>query len=54
MCYTIQVKEINKTNEFKYYNPESYFKHFNEIDELVFMVEILNIVRNEFKIWKKS
>ncbi|MHB0756856.1 hypothetical protein [Polaribacter sp. M15] len=54
VSYTVQVKEFNKTNEFKYYNPESYYKNFNEIDELLFMVEILNIVRNEFKIWKKN
>ena len=54
VSYIVQVKEFNKTNEFKYYNPESYYKHFDKIDELLFMTEILNIARNEFNIWKKN
>ena len=51
IVYTVQVREFSETNEFTYNNPESYFEEYNEIDELMFMVELLNIVRNEFKIW---
>ncbi len=54
--YTVQVQSETwkKTHTFSYDNPESYLKHFPEIDELIYMNEILNIVKNEFTIWKKN
>ena len=51
--YTIQVKALGKTNSFSYSNPESYFKKYPEVDELIYVCEILDIIKSEFNIWKK-
>ncbi|HPF12536.1 MAG TPA: hypothetical protein PKW08_13285 [Flavobacteriaceae bacterium] len=51
--YIIQVKGWNRTNEFEYSNPDAYLKHYPEIDELIYMCEILNTIRTEFGIWEK-
>ena len=51
--FKIQVNCWNKKNEFKFSNPNIYLKEFPEVDELIFMSEILNIVRDEFGIWKE-
>jgi hypothetical protein len=51
--FKIQVKGWNRTNEFEFSNPDGYLKHYPEIDELIYMCEILNTIRNEFGIWKK-
>jgi len=51
--YKIQVKGWNRTNEFEFYNIDSYLILYPEIDELIYMSEILENVRNEFGIWKK-
>lgn len=54
--YTVQIQSETwkKSHTFSYDNPESYLKHFPEIDELIYMNEILDIVKNEFNIWKKK
>ena len=51
--FKIQVRGWNRINEFEYSNPDGYLKHYPEIDELIYMCEILNTIRNEFGIWKK-
>ncbi len=51
--FKIKVKGWDRNNEFEYSNPEGYLKHYPEIDELIYMCEILNILREEFGIWKK-
>ena len=51
--FKIQVKGWDTNNEFEYSNPDGYLKHYPEIDELIYMCEILNIIRKEFGIWKK-
>ncbi|RBW57141.1 hypothetical protein DS884_11180 [Tenacibaculum sp. E3R01] len=51
--FKVQSKGWNKINEFEFSNPDKYLKHYPEIDELIYMCEILNIIRNEFGIWKK-
>lgn len=51
--YSVQVKSRGKVNEFYYSNPESYLKEYPEIDELIYMCEILDLIRNEFHIWKE-
>lgn len=51
--FKIQVKSWNTTNEFEFSNPDGYRSHFPEIDELIYMCEILNTIRTEFGIWKK-
>ncbi|SEL53661.1 hypothetical protein SAMN04487910_2750 [Aquimarina amphilecti] len=51
--FIVKVKQQEETNHFEYSNPKSYLKHYPEIDELIYMSEILNIIQNEFGIWKK-
>lgn len=51
--YTVQVKNRGKVNEFRYSNPESYLKKYPEIDELIYMCEILDLIKSEFHIWKE-
>ncbi|RZS92003.1 hypothetical protein [Aquimarina brevivitae] len=51
--YKVQVKNSNKANEFEFANPDGYFKYYPDIDELIYMCEILNTIRTEFGIWKK-
>jgi len=51
--YTIQVKALGKANSFSYSNPESYLKKYPEVDELIYVCEILDIIKSEFNIWKK-
>ncbi|MFK7748757.1 MAG: hypothetical protein AB8B65_10220 [Kordia sp.] len=53
--YTVQIQsEIRKkSHTFSYDNPESYLKHFPEVDELIYINEILETVKNQFDIWKK-
>ena len=51
--FKVQIKGWNKTNEFEFSNPDGYLSHYPEIDELIYMCEILNTIRTEFGIWKK-
>ncbi len=51
--FKVQVKGWDKVKEFEFSNPDGYLKHYPEIDELIYMCEILNLIRNEFGIWKK-
>lgn len=51
--FRIQAKNEDKSNSFDYPNPEGYLKHFPDIDELIYMNEILTIIKDEFDIWKK-
>ncbi|MDO6814056.1 hypothetical protein [Tenacibaculum soleae] len=53
VSYKIKVRGFNSNNNFEYSSPESYLKHYPEVDELIYICEILTIVRNEFEIWKK-
>ena len=50
--FKVQAKAFNKFNEFEYSNPDSYLRHYPKIDELIYMNEILNILRTEFHIWE--
>ena len=51
--FKVHVKEGNKTNEFEFSNPDAYLSHYPEIDELIYMCEILNTIRTEFGIWEQ-
>lgn len=51
--YKVQFRTSDKRNEFEYSNPEEYLKYYPEIDELIYMCEIIDLIRNEFHIWKK-
>jgi hypothetical protein len=51
--YIVQIKADKKIHEVYYANPESYLKYYPEVDELIFFNELLDIIKNEFDIWKK-
>ncbi|MFD2561725.1 hypothetical protein [Aquimarina rubra] len=51
--FIVSVKQQEEINHFEYSNPESYLKHYPDNDELIYMCEIINIIRDEFGIWKK-
>jgi len=53
VTYTVQLKSGGNTHAFSYDNPESYLKHFPNVDELIYMNEILETIKNEFNIWNK-
>lgn len=48
--YLVKFKSGKQKNEFNYNNPESYLKHYPEIDELKSFVDILKFIRKEFNI----
>ncbi len=48
--YLVKFKSGRQNNEFDYNNPESYLKHYPEIDELKSFVDILKYIRKEFNI----
>ncbi len=50
--FKIQVRGWNKTNEIEFSNPDAYLNNYPEIDELIYICEILNTIRAEFGIWK--
>ncbi len=51
--FKVQVKGLNRANEFEFSNPDRYLNYYPEIDELNYMFEILDLIRSEFQIWKK-
>ncbi|MES2485037.1 MAG: hypothetical protein V4581_03700 [Bacteroidota bacterium] len=51
--YEIFIRSGAKQNHINYSNPESYLKHFPGVDELESVVVLINIIRNDFNIWKK-
>jgi len=48
--YLVKYKAGKQENEFDYSNPESYLKHYPEINELNYFVDILQYIRKEFNI----
>ncbi len=51
--YVVKIRDSKKLNQIYYGNPESYLKHYSEIDELIYFSELLALIKNEFDIWKK-
>lgn len=50
--FYVQVRAHSRNNSFSYSSPDYYLEEYPEVDELQFMCEILQIVREEFNIWK--
>jgi len=48
--YLVKYQHFKQQNEFEYSNPESYLKHYPNIDELNDFVDILKYIRKEFNI----
>ena len=51
--FEVQVKAFGNNNQFMYSNPDAYLKYYPEVDELIYMVEILDIIRGEFNLWSR-
>jgi len=51
--FKIQVNAWNRSNEFEFSSVDSYLILYPKIDELIYMSEILENIRNEFEIWKR-
>ncbi len=41
-------------NRIYYSNPESYLRIYDNVDELIFFNELLNVLRDEFGVWKNN
>lgn len=50
--FFVKIKRGKKENQFNYSNPESYLKKYPDVDELLYFQELLNLIRNEFNIFK--
>ena len=49
--YEIEISGEEKYNSVRYSNPDSFLNTYPEIDELKSVVDLLNLIRNEFNIW---
>lgn len=52
--YYTFIKNNTDQNEFEYDNPESYLQKYPNVDELISFQELLNLIRNEFKIFNNK
>ncbi|MCX8523973.1 hypothetical protein OF897_08560 [Chryseobacterium formosus] len=52
--FYVKIKRGKKENQFNYSNPESYLEKYPNVDELLSFQELLNLIRNEFKIFNKE
>jgi len=53
IVYQVFVKNGINKNEVKFDNPETYLKHYPQVDELISYVALLSIIKNTFNIWNK-
>ena len=53
ISYYVQINNGEKNKELEYPNPESYLKKYPEVDELISFEEFLNIIKEEFNLFKK-
>ena len=53
ISYRFFAKNNQRNNEFYFSNPEAYNRLYPEIDEPIFVNELIEIIRNEFEIWEK-
>lgn len=51
-AYYIKIKNVNRSNEIVYPSPESYLKYYPNVDELQSVVELLTIIKTDFKIFE--
>ncbi|KPH15219.1 hypothetical protein [Chryseobacterium sp. ERMR1:04] len=51
--YYVKIKNGKQENEIEYSNPESYLKTYPNVDELISFKELLDVLRDDFKIFSK-
>ncbi|MDR7209596.1 hypothetical protein [Flavobacterium piscis] len=49
--YQVYIKNGKIKNNFSFYNPETYLKHYPKVDELISYNELLSIMKKEFNLW---
>src|SRR5690606_6007271 len=54
VSFYIQIRNNEITKDIEYPNPESYLNQFPEVDELIIFNDFLNIIKEEFKVFKKQ
>lgn len=54
VSFYIQIRNNEITKDIEYPNPESYLNKFPEVDELIIFNDFLNIIKEEFKVFKKQ
>ncbi|NMH88103.1 hypothetical protein [Flavivirga algicola] len=52
--YVVQLNFENTSKKIKYYNPYVYLRHHSDIDELIYFTKMIDIIKNEFNIWKSD
>ena len=50
--FEVQFRCGEKSNQISYPDPESYLQIFENVDELIYFNEFLNVMRSEFDVWK--
>ena len=49
--YFVNFRNLKKTNNFFFSNPETYLSNYSDVDELISYNQILKIIKNEFNRW---
>lgn len=52
VSFYVQISNNGITRDIEYPNPESYFKKFPNVDELIIFNDFLNIIKEEFEVFK--
>ncbi len=52
--FEVQFRCGKKSNRIVYSNPESYLRMYENVDELIYFNELLNVLRTEFGMWKND
>ena len=52
--YDVHFRWGKKFKRIYYSNPESYLRIYENVDELVYFSELLNLLRTEFGVWKNN
>ena len=52
--FEVQFRWGKRSNRIVYYNPESFLKMYENVDELIYFNQLLNVLWTEFGIWEKE
>ena len=52
--YDVHIRWGKNFNRIYYSNPESYLRIYENVDELVYFSQLLNLLRTEFGVWKNN
>jgi len=52
--FDVHIRWGKDFNRIYYSNPESYLRIYENVDELVYFNELLNLLRTEFNVWKNN